>query len=205
MNNPEFIIFLPYFYLSWSDDILTKKEFETLSLFISSRPWLNKNEKEFLLSKINLAAPPSRSELSEWKSVIEEKIASSKSITTVFDLILSLSEKNDKLASFKFQFEELENNLGILSEEVINSFKESHTTITSEYGNVTEFDVAILTSILDGEQAAIINKVKEVISTPEFEYETSTDILVYREKVLEWCKILAKENLGNMAYPKYYG
>lgn len=205
MNTPEFHLFLPYFYLAWSDDILTKKEFETLSVFISSRPWLTKNEKEFLLSKIDLSTPPSRPELSEWKSTIEKQITSSKSIITIFDLIVSLSEKDDKFISYKSQFEELENNLGILSEEVINTFKENPTTITSEYGNVTEFDVATLTSILNGEQASIINKVKEVISRPEFEYETSTDIFTYREKVLQWCKILAKENLGNMAYPKKYG
>lgn len=205
MNTPEFNLFLPYFYLAWSDDILTKKEFETLSAFIFSRPWLTKNEKESLLAKIDLASPPSRSELSEWKFTIGKKIASSERIITIFDLIVSLSEKDDKFFSFKPQFEELENNLGILSEEVINTFKESHTTITSEYGNVTEFDATTLNSILDGEQATIINKVKEVISRPEFKYETSTDIFVYREKVLEWCRILAKENLGNMAYPKKYG
>jgi acyl-CoA oxidase len=38
--------------------------------------------------------------------------------------------------------------------------------------------------------------VKSVISRPEFAYETSTDIAVYREKVYEWCKILAEENEG---------
>jgi hypothetical protein len=37
--------------------------------------------------------------------------------------------------------------------------------------------------------------VKSVISRPEFAYETSTDIAVYREKS-KWCKILAEENLG---------
>lgn len=205
MNSPELSLFLPYFYLAWSDDILTQKEFNTLSVFISSRTWLTKNEKEFLLTKINLAAPPSRSELSEWKALIGKELASSKDIRTIFDLIQSLSGKDNKAIPFKLQFEELENSLGLLSEEVITIFKESHQTITSEYGNVSDFDVAILASILDGEQAPIIKKVKEVITRPEFEYETSTDVSVYRERVLEWCKLLAKENLGNMAYPKRYG
>ncbi|MFY0481560.1 acyl-CoA dehydrogenase [Flavobacterium sp. PLA-1-15] len=205
MNTPELSFFLPYFYLAWSDDILTKKEFETLSTFVSSRSWLTKNEKEFLLTKIDLASPPSRSELSEWKTIIGKELYASEDIRTVFDLIVGLSKKDEKIASYKSQFEELENDLGILSEEVINSFKEHPKTITSEYGTVTEFDVAQLTLILDGDQAPIINKVKEVISRPEFAYETSTDIFIYREKVLEWCKILADENLGNMAYPKKYG
>lgn len=205
MNNSNFTIFLPYLYLVWADDILTKKEFDTLHLFISSRNWLKAEDKNILLSKINLASPPSRSELSEWKKIIERQIASSPKTITLFDLVVALSNEDAEVISFKPQFEELENNLGILSEEVINSFKESPKTITSEYGTVTEFDVATLTSILDGAQAPIIKKVKKLLSRPEFEYETSTDIFVYREKVLEWCKILANENLGNMAYPKKYG
>lgn len=205
MNNSNFTIFFPYLYLAWADDILTKKEFDTLHLFISSRNWLKAEDKNFLLSKINLATPPSRSELSEWKKIIERQIASSHTTITLFDLVVALSKDDAEVISFKPQFEELENNLGILSEEVINSFKESPKTITSEYGTVTEFDVATLTSLLDGAQAPIIKKVKKVLSRPEFEYETSTDIFVYREKVLEWCTILANENLGNMAYPKKYG
>lgn len=205
MKTPELSLFLPYFYLAWSDDILTQKEFNTISSFITSRAWLNKNEKEFLLTKINLSAPPSRSELSEWKTAIGKQLSVSEDIHTIFDLIAALSDKKDELVSFKPQFQELENDLGILSEEVINTFKEKHRTITAEYGNVAAFDVPTLTSILDGTESSIIDKVKQIISRPEFEYENSTDIFIYREKVMEWCKILAEENLGNMAYPKKYG
>jgi acyl-CoA oxidase len=43
--------------------------------------------------------------------------------------------------------------------------------------------------------------VKSVISRPEFAYETSTDIGVYREKY----KILAEENLGILVSKKYGG
>jgi acyl-CoA oxidase len=47
--------------------------------------------------------------------------------------------------------------------------------------------------------------VKSVISRPEFAYETSTDIAVYREKVYEWCKILAEENLEYWVSKQYGG
>jgi acyl-CoA oxidase len=78
-------------------------------------------------------------------------------------------------------------------------------SFTSNFHTVKRFDTKILTQILDGKQAAIIKKVKSVISHPEFAYETSTDTDVYREKVYNWCKTLAEEGLGNMAYPKKYG
>nr|WP_255546386.1 acyl-CoA dehydrogenase [Flavobacterium sp. CG_9.1] len=87
----------------------------------------------------------------------------------------------------------------------MTDFKTVAKTFTSDYETNSGFEIEKLTQILDGKQAAIIKKVKSVISRPEFAYETSTNTAVYREKVYEWCKILAAENLGNMAYPKQYG
>lgn len=205
MSQSKLPIFLPLFYLAWSDDVLTQREFATLSSFIQSQDWLNNEDKAALLSKIDLSNPPSRAELAEWKDTIDKVISLTPKATTLFDIIVHLAKAYPEIIKQKQAFLVLENDLGILSEEAITAFKSGHKTITSEYGTVPDFDTAKLTAILDGEQAAIINKVRNIISRPEFKYETSTDIFVYREKVLEWCKILADENLGNMAYPKAYG
>ncbi|RYF92969.1 MAG: acyl-CoA oxidase, partial [Chitinophagaceae bacterium] len=102
-------------------------------------------------------------------------------------------------------FSKLENDLGILGDEIVTNFHSQAKTLTSEYHTIGSFDISKLTAILDGSQSLIIRKVKLLLSRPEFAYETSTDIHVYREKVFEWCKILAKENLGNTAYPHQYG
>lgn len=204
MNNPKLNIFLPFFYLVWSDDVLTQKEFSTLSSFIQSQAWLQNEEKQFLLSKITLSSPPSRSELTEWKSVIDKELRDNDA-DSLFDLIVNLASASTEVIALKPAFQVLENDLGILSEEVINNFKSGQKNITSEYKTSSDFDVKILNAILDGKQSEIIKKVKTIISQPQFQYETSTDTNVYREKVLEWCKILANENLGNMAYPKKYG
>ena len=95
--------------------------------------------------------------------------------------------------------------MGILGEDVISNFKKNATTFTSTYHSAPTFEIAKLTQILDGKQSAIIQRIKAIISRPEFDYETSTDTAIYRKKVYDWCKILAEENLGNMAYPKKYG
>ena len=50
----------------------------------------------------------------------------------------------------------------------------------------------------------IINKVKEIISRPEFAYEDTDDIDNFRKTVFKWCKILSDEGLGAIAYPKTY-
>lgn len=205
MNIDKLHAFTPLFYLVWSDDLLTQKEFQTLRDFIQSQNWLSDEDQEFLLSKIDISNPPSREQLTQWKFELEQIIQKEPSINSIFDLVKSLSNNDKNIDSLEPYFAKLENDLGVLGEEVISTFKTSVNSITSKTKTNNTFDITKLTAFLDGEQAAIINKVKTVISRPEFAYETSTDTTVYRTQVYEWCKILAKENFGNMAFPKEYG
>ena len=69
----------------------------------------------------------------------------------------------------------------------------------------TTFDVAAMTSLLDGKYVAMRQRVRTLLSEPIFRYETSTDKDVYRETVLKWCQELANQGLGALAYAKAYG
>lgn len=205
MENSKLKAFIPLFYLVWSDDLLTQKEFITLQDFIRSQSWISEKEQVFLLSKVAVSSPPSREQLADWKAEIEKIIHGKHSIKSIFDISILLSENDTVIRDLASAFIKLENDLGILGEEAIGNFKTRSKTFTSNYQTANTFEIEKLTQILDGKQSAIIKKVKSIISRPEFAYETSTDTAVYREKVYDWCKILAKENLGNMAYPKQYG
>jgi acyl-CoA oxidase len=205
MKNSKLKAFIPLFYLVWSDDLLSQKEFLTLQKFIVSQNWLSIEERESLLSKIALSSPPSREVLSSWKSEIESLLQKNPLIRSLFDVSVLLSENDKNINNLKINFLKLENDLGVSGEVAMADFKTSAKTFTSNHQTNNRFEIEKLTQILEGEQATIIKKVKSVISRPEFAYETSTDIAVYREKVYEWCKILAEENLGNIGYPKQYG
>ncbi|MFV8337418.1 acyl-CoA dehydrogenase family protein [Flavobacterium sp. RSP29] len=205
MENSKLKAFIPLFYLVWSDDLLTQKEFITLQNFIRSQSWISEKEQEYLLLKVAISSPPSREQLADWKAEIEQIIQEKPSIKSIFDISIELSENDTVIKDLVAAFIKLENDLGILGEEAIGNFKTKSKTYTSNYQTASTFEIEKLTQILDGKQSAIIKKVKSIISRPEFAYETSTDTAVYREKVYDWCKILAKENLGNMAYPKQYG
>ncbi|MEZ0182079.1 acyl-CoA dehydrogenase [Flavobacterium oncorhynchi] len=205
MKNTKLQAFTPLFYLVWSDDLLTQKEFVTLKEFIKSQKALLVEEQEYLLSKVDISNPPSRNELTQWKSDIEANIKDKSSIKSIFDIAVALSEKDLDISALESDFTKLENDLGILGEEVIQNFKTKSDSLTANSQTTNSFDIQQLTSILNGKEAPIINRVKSIISKPEFAYETSTDINIYRQTVYKWCKILAEENLGNMAYPKQYG
>ena len=205
MKNTKLQAFIPLFYLVWSDDLLTQKEFATIQQFINDLTWLSPEEKQKLLSKVDISNPPSRNELAQWKLDIEKSIQDKSSIKSIFDIAVALSEKDVDISTVKPEFIKLENDLGILGEEVIQNFKTKADSFTASSQTNSNFDIQKITELLDGKEAAIIKKVKSVISRPEFAYEKSTDINVYRQTVYNWCKILAEENLGNMAYPKQYG
>ncbi|MCD0464875.1 acyl-CoA dehydrogenase [Flavobacterium sp. ENC] len=205
MKNTKLQAFIPLFYLVWSDDLLTQKEFATLQEFITSLTFLSAEEQQYLVSKVDISNPPSRNELAEWKGDIEKSIKDKSSIKSVFDIAVALSDTHLDISTLKSDFTKLENDLGVLGEEVIQNFKAKAESFTASSQANSTFDIQKITELLDGKEAAIIKKVKSVISRPEFAYETSTDIKVYRETVYNWCKILAAENLGNMAYPKQYG
>ncbi|CAI2767840.1 acyl-CoA dehydrogenase family protein [Flavobacterium collinsii] len=205
MKNTKLHAFIPLFYLVWSDDLLTQKEFVTIQKFIDNLIWLSPEEKQELLSRVDISNPPSRNELAQWKLDIEKGIQNKEDIRSIFDIAVALSEKDLDISSLKTSFVQLENDLGILGEEALQNFKTKANSFTANSQTNSDFDIQKITALLNGKEAAIINRVKSVISRPEFAYETSTDIHVYRQTVYNWCKILAGENLGNMAYPKQYG
>ena len=205
MENSKLKVFLPFFYLVWSDDLLTQKEHLILKEFIIAQNWLSTEEKQLLVSQIAISNVPSRSVLNTWKTEIDKALKQNPSARSIFDIVLELSENNIEIREFATDFIQLESDLGILGEDVISNFKKNATTFTSTYHSAPTFEIAKLTQILDGKQSAIIQRIKAIISRPEFDYETSTDTAIYRKKVYDWCKILAEENLGNMAYPKKYG
>ena len=205
MENSKLKVFLPFFYLVWSDDLLTQKEHLILKEFIIAQNWLSTEEKQLLVSQIAISNVPSRSMLNNWKTEIDKALKQNPSARSIFDIVLELSENNLEIRELATDFIQLESDLGILGEDVISNFKKNATTFTSTYHSAPTFEIAKLTQILDGKQSAIIQRIKAIISRPEFDYETSTDTAIYRKKVYDWCKILAEENLGNMAYPKKYG
>lgn len=205
MENSKLKAFIPFFYLVWSDDLLSQKEFVTLREFIGSQRWISEKEQEFLLSKIAISVPPYRAQLNDWKGEIDTVIHQNPSIKSIFEVSIVLADNDSIIKDHAADFLQLENDLGILGEEAIGNFKTRSKTFTSNYQSEHTFEIEKLTQILDGKQSRIIKKVKSIISRPKFAYETSTDTAIYREKVYDWCKILAEENLGNMAYPKQYG
>ncbi len=211
INNPKLALFLPVFYVAWEDDILTKREFKILNSFINNQEWLTKAEKDFLKSNIDAQSPPVRSELFRWKEAIDKAVQGTPKPAnlTELGLLIANAERtaftDEDIREITLDFSRLEVQLGIMSREVISGFRKNRDTITHNHKTIESFSIAKMTEFLDGNQAGTINKVKQIISSPEFTLEDSSDIKAFREKVLQWSQLLADAGLGSYAYPKAQG
>ncbi|MDH4057808.1 MAG: TerB family tellurite resistance protein, partial [Cyclobacteriaceae bacterium] len=209
-NNPKLYVFLPLFYTVWSDSVLTPSEIATIEGLVNSQGWLNKDERALLLSQLNPSSPPSPDEFMEWREKIKEVAGETGSKDSLVEMGLRLAalhggSKSEVLEKIKTSFSNIEGTLGFISNEVVYAFQQAHDTVTSKHATQSNFDVAELSKLLDGDNAKTIRKVKTIISDPEFQYIDPGDIDRYRTKVLQWLRYLAEQGYGAIAYPKQYG
>ena len=211
-NNPNLYVFLPIFYMVWSDAVLTPSELATIRSLIDRQDWLNAEEKSFLLEQVNPAKPPSPDELKDWYAEIQ-KVTGTKSPDkkeSLVDIGIKLAELHsgatNTFSRSRSSLSQMEDTLGLISNEAVTSFYPgAQTTITEQHNTKQTFEVEALAKLLDGAQADTIRKVKTLLSDREFSYIDTDNLQEYREKVLKWCRHLADQGFGSMAYPKEYG
>jgi len=211
-ENPTLYVFLPVFYVAWSDTVLSPSEITVIQKLIDGQLWLKPSEKELLHQQLNPATPPSPDEYKNWLNEITQVVNPTNQNGSLIDMGIELAQRHGaaltdtSLQQARTSLQQLENSLGVISREsVFNFFPESRKTITQDHGTQQTFDINTLAGILDGSQHSMLTKVKTLLSDPEFAYAETENLTVYREKVLHWCKHLAKQGYGAMAYPKEYG
>ncbi|MFN7436336.1 MAG: acyl-CoA dehydrogenase [Bacteroidota bacterium] len=208
--NPSLHVFLPLFYTVWSDAILTPSEIATIEGLINSQGWLTKSEHDFLVSQLNPAAPPTADELMEWKDDIKNaaELTTGKTLVDIGIKLVELKGGNVPVEVLKAKpsLANIEATLGFISHEAAFNFQSGgRSTVTHQQATQKTFDVNAMMRLLDGKNAATIRKVKTIITDPEFQYVDPSNLDAYRERVLDWCRLLAGQGFGAMAYPKEYG
>jgi len=208
-KNPGLYLFLPLLYMVWEDAVLTPSEIKSLNQVIAGLSWLSEEEKKILLAQIDPSSPPSPDEFKSWlreiRAVTDQTSTKKESLA---DLGLKLAAANGskvKPEEVKPSLLQMEASLGIISRESAFYFSNERGTQTGKQSTQHSFSVDTLADILDGDQKDTIQKVKILLSDPEFKYIDSDNLNAYREKVLQWCKHLATQGCGSMAYPKEYG
>ncbi len=213
-ENPSLYAFLPMFYMVWADAILTPSEIIKIRELVDKQVWLNEDERQFLLSNLDPANPPSPNQLKSWLMEIKRISAdlSPEMRNSLVDIGLKLAALNarnkdsESLENAREPLTNIEEALGVISSESAYHLRSVHrNTTTFSQATSQTFDIGLLARILEGKDKDIIHKVKTVISDQEFQYVDPDNLNAYREKVLKWCGYLAEQGFGAMGYPTEYG
>lgn len=212
-ENPNLFVFLPIYYLVWSDALLTTEEVNLLKDLLSKQSWLNESEKSFLLGQLDPANPPSTDEIKGWleeiRKVLDKDQSPSQTLADIGIRLVKLRQGNngeEALTQVRDNIHSIEERLGLISKESLYQFMpESRKTIMQQRKTQQNFNIDTLAKILEGEHTDIINQIKSVLSDPSFKYIETDSLSEYREKVLQWCQQLAKQGFGAMGYPTAYG
>ena len=208
---------LPLFYVGWADSVLSPSEVRLINEKINSFTFLKAEDRVLLSSWADPANPPSSELFEEWVGLIRQ---ASENLTndgkqSLVDLGLEMAKQNcdhDEALHFhtagtKEALDDLQESLGINSLEIHrNILSTKHQQfVLDEIINKPSFDVDAMTALLDDDYAEMRNRIRTLLADPVFRYPTLPDKDDFRMHVLEWCKMLAKQGLGSLAFSEAYG
>lgn len=206
-ENPNLYVFIPLFYVVWSDNVLTDDELKVLQDLINRQKWLSNSEKDFLFRQINPQNPPTPREIKQWLEAIHKvPLMPSDTLAEIGKKTVEFYSGKSPSADVGNTLQGIEEELGFIGREATYAFHpEFRHSITQQLRTRETFDVQRMTQLLDGNDSSLIHRVKQIITSPDFKYLETDNLNEYREQVLKWAKTLADHGLGAIAYPKEYG
>lgn len=201
--SPGVLQYIPFFYVIWSDDLLSTSEISIVKKAISHDESLVANEQKTLLSWLDVKYPPADTELKQWKQTITS--SNVKLIESDTYPLATFSQKvvceYHEVCPFNESLKQIEINLGIQPNHYNHLFDvEVVHEITSDYYNANVID-----TILKGKHAKVVDEFREVLNDDIFKWDIHRNKDDFREVVLNQTKFLANKGYGTLAYPEAYG
>lgn len=207
--SPGVLSLLPLYYVGWSDSLLSPTEVKLIRDKINTLEFLTIADKRQLVEWTNPAKPPSPELFRIWINILkneaEKMPPGSKKDLVWLGMEMAQRHCEDKDTSIwnspeaESALREIEVALGIQNSTLSDSFMPDH--IDKEKDAQTQS----LKLLLDDDYEATRNKMRTLLSDPEFKIEIIRDKKEHRDKVLYWCKLLAERGFGALAYPEAYG
>lgn len=204
---------LPFLYVAWADDLLTPDEVEAVRERLVAQEWMAEADRQQVAAWLNPDTPPDAATYAQWVRTIREGARRLPGATgrSLADLGADLAEGTGGgdgaglPPEARAALAEVESLLGVVGDEVVRDLLEDRTEAPPA-AEPTAFDVPRLQAALDQPHPEIRERVRQLLSRPEFAYpEPSISNDDYRDLVLQWMQTLANEGYGSLAYPKAVG
>lgn len=206
--NERILSVLPLFYVGWSDSVLSPSEMKLIRKVVSDMDFLTKEDKDYLNQWTNPTEPPTEEIFKQWLQAIKNSAKDladdeKKSLVSVGMKIgkIGIGSDQESIAALK-ALQTLEEVLAIdnpMSASLLLN------QISEEPCFTCTFDSEAMTAFLDGEQAESKNRIRQLLRDPLFALNHIPDKDIYRLKILEQTKALAKQGVSAYSFPKKYG
>jgi len=202
-HSPGILQYIPFFYVIWSDNLVTASELNVVQKAIVSDDSLSKEDQKQLQSWLNPKNPPSDNELKSWNHIVSNSDV--KLVESETYPLATFSQKvvcqYHEVCPFNDSLKDIEVNLGIQPNHYNHLFDvEVIHESTSDFYNANEIDV-----LLKGKHAKVVDDFRDVLKDDIFKWDIHRTKKEFREVVLNQVKFLAERGYGAMAYPEAYG
>jgi len=211
------LAFLPMIYVAWADGELTSDEIEGIQRSIDAGVPLDERSRRRLTRWLDPDHPPPPKELDAMLRLIRRAGADLEE-----DQRLGLADLGRRLAERSATegdgalpdevctaLESLERALGVVGEEAARELLEEERRPAVAEKAPEEappaFEIEALTRVLDGRHHELRQRLRQVLARPELAYVHGLPTAEYRETVLGWCRLLAEEGFGALAFPESCG
>ena len=195
--------YIPFFYVIWSDDLLSASEIQVVKKNIETDTSLTVDDRKQLIAWLDRKNPPKNEEVKSWQHLITVS-----KVRLVESEIYPLETFSRKVAAFHLgtvavneHLQRIERNLGIQPNHYNHLFnvEVEHQVVSDRYeGNQID-------RISNEKGFTVIEEFKKFLENPIFQWNVHPTKEEARAVVLEQVKVLAKGGWGAYAYPKANG
>lgn len=199
------LAFYPLLYVAWADGELASEE-----LALLRREASGAGVDDALLSRwTNPEDPPEATELLDVLATVRRRASdlspSDRASLASLGIALAEAEGQPPSPEEREAIRRVEQAFGLSGAEAAASLLDAARPVAKLPEIKPTFDIEKMTRFLDGDTADTKARVRALLSDGRFEHVYGLTTSEYREKVLEWCRILADEDLGALSFPKEHG
>ncbi len=213
---PGILSLLPLFYVGWSDSVLSPSEMKLIHHKIDQLDFLTDSDKAYIIRWTDPTSPPDEATFKQWVSYITKQ-GESIEITEKSDLIdlgieiANANNQNQDSALWNSKrartaLHDIQHALGIEGHESSKLLLDKlDSDLDEDVFNQPSFEPHELKAILDGEYADTKDRMRQLLRDPLFAYVDEPDKDIFRLRVLEQVKALAKQGVSAYSFPTQYG
>ena len=216
--SPGIQCLIPLFYVAWADRVLSPTEVQVLRQKASNLSFITAEDQQVINKWSDPKHPPSQHLRKYWEISLREFIASSSPKTpknlTELGIALAQQASEEREDQLNWKSPEIRRDLEFIEEHLVSINLDTYHTIFPEKSEITppkefltaaRFDIQEMKALLDDDYIAVKDGMRTLLRDPVFAYVSPGDKEQYRNKILNWCKLLAQQGLGALSFPEAHG